>query len=316
MKGWRKYPFLLMIVISGVAYGGKQMISELEQEVSEQKEVVSSPWEDRGTEADSSEGKKVSGSNSSEEKNTVDNGAEEKKESQTVQNQSKENKENQQAQNQPKENKENQPEQNQSKENEEKKFERVEMDYLDDALFIGDSRTSTLYEYAGWTKTDFFVKYGQTVWDVWDSKMEGKTLEQMLTGKKYGKIYIMLGINELGRGTPESFAEQFRSVVERVRQLQPQAVVFVEAIMHVTQGKDEENTYINNQEINARNEKLKGLADNKNIFYIDVNEVMDEPGTGKLKAEYSFDGVHLQVKYIDIWREFLLNHGIKVSADR
>lgn len=193
----------------------------------------------------------------------------------------------------------------------ERQFQRVEMDYLDDALFIGDSRTSTLYEYAGWENTDFFVKYGQTVWDVWDNDMDGVTLEQMLTSKKYGKIYIMLGINELGTGTAESFAEQFGAVVAQVQQLQPDAVIFVESIMHVTQSKDAENTYINNQEINARNELLKTLANNQNIFYIDENEVMDEPGTGKLKEEYSFDGVHLQVKYIDVWREFLLNHGIK-----
>lgn len=41
---------------------------------------------------------------------------------------------------------------------EKREFQRVEMDYLDDALFIGDSRTSTLYEYAGWENTDFFCK--------------------------------------------------------------------------------------------------------------------------------------------------------------
>lgn len=191
-----------------------------------------------------------------------------------------------------------------------REFQRVEMDYLDDALFIGDSRTSTLYEYAGWENTDFFVKYGQSVWEVWDSEIEGRTLEQMLTEKKYGKIYIMLGINELGTGTAQSFREQFKNVVEQIRQLQPDAVIFVEAIIHVTPGKDAENTYINNQEINARNEELKTLADNKTIFYIDVNEVMDGHGTGKLNEDYTFDGVHLKVKYIDVWQEFLLNHGI------
>lgn len=195
-------------------------------------------------------------------------------------------------------------------ETETREFQRVEMDYLDDALFIGDSRTSTLYEYAGWENTDFFVKYGQSVWEVWDNEIEGRTLEQMLTEKKYGKIYIMLGINELGTGTAQSFREQFATVVEQVQQFQPEAVIFVEAIIHVTPGKDAENTYINNQEINARNEELKTLADNKTIFYIDVNEVMDGPGTGKLNEDYTFDGVHLKVKYIDVWQEFLLNHGI------
>ena len=48
----------------------------------------------------------------------------------------------------------------------------------------------------------------------------------------------------------------------------------------------------------------------RRVFYLDVNEVMDEPGTGKLNSEYSNDGVHLKVKHIDVWREFLLDHGV------
>lgn len=295
MKQWKKYPFLIMIVLSSLIYGGSRLFGEEKN----------------------AEQQTVSVSQVSKEKEVT----EKKKEIKTV----------------PKSEKENVPQKSTvpsmqpeaeivpaTEETgvvevateiqavpEKREFQRVEMDYLDDALFIGDSRTSTLYEYAGWENTDFFVKYGQTVWDVWENDMDGVTLEQMLTSKQYGKIYIMLGVNELGSGTAESFAGQFRSIVEQVRQLQPNAVIFVEAIMHVTQSKDAENTYINNQEINARNEKLKELADNQTVFYIDENEAMDEPGTGMLKEEYSFDGVHLQVKYIEVWREFLLDHGIK-----
>lgn len=191
-----------------------------------------------------------------------------------------------------------------------KEFQRVELDYLKDALFIGDSRTSTLYEYADWQGTDFFVKYGLTVWDIWEKDMDGKTLEEMLTAKCYGKIYIMLGINELGRGTPESFREQYGQIVEKIRKLQPEAVVYVEAIMHVTAGKDAEGTYINNKEINARNLEIQKLTDGQAVYWLDVNAVTDEPGTGTLREEYSFDGVHLQVKYIEIWQEYLLDHGI------
>ena len=193
-----------------------------------------------------------------------------------------------------------------------KKFQRVELDYLEDALFIGDSRTSTLYEYADWQGTDFFVKYGLTVWDIWEKDMDGKTLEKTLTAKCYGKIYIMLGINELGRGTPESFREQYGQIVEKIRKLQPEAVVYVEAIMHVTAGKDAEGTYINNEEINARNLEIQKLTDGQAVYWLDVNAVTDEPGTGTLREEYSFDGVHLQVKYIEIWQEYLLDHGIVI----
>lgn len=189
-------------------------------------------------------------------------------------------------------------------------FHRVEMDYLDDALFIGDSRTSTLYEYAGWENTDFFVKYGLTIWDVWEQTMDGRKLEDVLSAKQYGKIYIMLGINELGSGTAVTFREEYERVVAQIRQMQPKAVIFVQAILHVTAEKDAEGTYINNQEVNARNQEICKLADNETVFWLDLNEIMDNPATGKLDSIYSFDGVHLKVKYIDVWREFLLDHGV------
>lgn len=294
MKQWKKYPFFFMILISSLVYGGGQLL-EREQEPETQRISVSQASKENAVTEVKKETKEVK--EVPQEKPEIA----EKPEAAEAETDGKKTEPDMEA---------SEPEMVEP-EPQERQFQRVEMDYLDDALFIGDSRTSTLYEYAGWEKTDFFVKYGQTVWDVWDNDMDGVTLEQMLTSKKYGKIYIMLGINELGRGTAESFAEQFGVVVAQVQQLQPEAVIFVESIMHVTQSKDAENTYINNQEINARNELLKTLANNQNIFYIDENEVMDEPGTGKLKEEYSFDGVHLQVKYIEVWREFLLNHGIK-----
>lgn len=283
MKQWKKYPFFLMILVSSLIYGGGHLLERQKEPeaIGEIKNIAT----ETSAEAELASPKGTGPKTVLIPETTLVMEVASVSEAQLVP----------QVQNVP----------------EEKQFQRVEMDYLDDALFIGDSRTSTLYEYAGWENTDFFVKYGQSVWDVWDNEVEGTTLENMLKSKQYGKIYIMLGINELGTGTPERFAEQFGAIVAKVQQLQPDAVIFVEAIMHVTDSKDAENTYINNQEINARNERLKTLADNKKVFYIDVNEAMDEPGTGKLKEEYSFDGVHLQVKYIEVWREFLLNHGIK-----
>lgn len=200
---------------------------------------------------------------------------------------------------------------------EKQQFVTVGMEYLDGALFIGDSRTSVLYEYAGWEKTHFFVAYGQTIWNVMDEvvnsdKTVGKiSTREALKSQNYDKIYIMLGVNELGRGTADTFYEQYKLVIDEIRMLQPDARIFIQSILHVSEEKDSRGTYINNAEINARNEKIKTLEDGRQIFWLDVNEVFDEAGTGKLKQEYSSDGVHIKAKYISVWRDFLLMHGIE-----
>ena len=50
------------------------------------------------------------------------------------------------------------------------------------------------------------------------------------------------------------------------------------------------------------------MADNKQIFYIDVNEVVcDEEGN--LIKDYTFDQIHLLGAYYDLWKQFLLTHG-------
>lgn len=195
-------------------------------------------------------------------------------------------------------------------------FVQADMSYLDGALFIGDSRTITLSDFAGWDQTHFFVETGLTIWTVLDApvaKVNGvlMTVDAALQTAQYDKIYIQLGINELGRGTPESFREQYEKVVSRIRELQPQAVLFIQSIMHVSQSKDDQGSYINNAEVDARNEKLRTLADGKNIFWLDENEVFDAPGTGKLNPEYTSDGVHLKPKCIPIWQEFLLSHAVR-----
>lgn len=195
-------------------------------------------------------------------------------------------------------------------------FETVEESYFEDALFIGDSRTVGLWEYAGLEdKADFFCKTSLTIWNVMDKPFikteDGRTLtvEEALQEKSYGKIYLMLGINELGRGTTQSFMEEYKRVVEQIRQLQPDAVIFVEGIMRVAGEKSRTDPIFNNRHINEKNQNIAMLADNKTVFYIDVNEaVCDE--NGDLTAEYTNDQIHLKAAYYELWKQFLLEHGI------
>ena len=84
-------------------------------------------------------------------------------------------------------------------------FTDVDQSYLDDAVFIGDSRTDTLKMYAGWENTTYYVKTGTNIWDIMDvvPDDEDRTIDEELQNKQFGKVYIMLGVNELGTGTAD-----------------------------------------------------------------------------------------------------------------
>ncbi len=190
-------------------------------------------------------------------------------------------------------------------------FSRVDESYFDDALFIGDSRTVGLRDYTDLAEhADFLCETSLTVYKVMEESFKGYgTVEQVLAAKDYGKIYLMVGINELGRGTTEDFMAKYTEVVDALHELAPDAVIFIQGIMRVSGTKNDSDAIFNNGNINARNNAIATLADNKQFFYIDVNEaVCDE--AGNLTADYTHDQIHLLGMYNELWKEFLLEHGV------
>ena len=74
---------------------------------------------------------------------------------------------------------------------------------MENTLFIGDSRTVGLAEYAQMDEAHFFATVGMSVYDVDTAKVSvpdvGKvTLSELLKNYQYDKLYVMLGFNELG----------------------------------------------------------------------------------------------------------------------
>lgn len=190
-------------------------------------------------------------------------------------------------------------------------FVNVDESYFDDALFIGDSRTVGLRDYTDLSEhADFLCETSLTVYKVLDESFpQMGTVAEVLAAGDYGKIYIMIGINELGSGTTETFMAKYTEVIDTIHALEPEALIFIQGVMRVTESKDETDAIFNNSNINARNNAVATLADNIQIFYIDVNEVVcDEQGN--LNSDYTFDQIHLLGVYNDLWKQFLLVHGV------
>ncbi|MCM1135392.1 MAG: GDSL-type esterase/lipase family protein [Clostridium sp.] len=191
-------------------------------------------------------------------------------------------------------------------------FTSVDESYFDDALFIGDSRTVGLRDYTSLSEhADFYCETSLTIYKVLGEEFKGLgTVEEALVNNTYGKIYIMVGVNELGRGTTEDFMAEYTRVVDRLHELEPDAKIFIQGIMRVTGKKHNSDAIFNNNNINARNNAIATLADNNQFFYIDVNEaVCDEEGN--LNAEYTYDQIHLLGMYNDLWKEFLMTRGVQ-----
>ena len=197
-------------------------------------------------------------------------------------------------------------------------YHTVDDSYFDDAVFIGDSRTVGMYEYGGLEETStFYASTGLTVYKMFDSaivSVPGQkkkiTVEEALSQKQFSKIYLMIGINEMGTGTVESFMKAYGEAVQHLQELQPDAVIYLQAIMKVTTERSEQGDYITNEGIEARNAEIAELADDQKIFFLDVNPLICDE-TGGMVASYTYDGVHLKAQYIPIWLDFLKGHAVE-----
>lgn len=195
-------------------------------------------------------------------------------------------------------------------------FCEVSDDYFDDAVFIGDSRVVSLYEYSDWKEATYYCSSGMTLGGVfkeptgrWKDGNWKVNIADALKQKQYKKVYIMLGINDMGVGDLDYFMNHYTDMVNQIHEWQPDAIIYIMSIMNVSAERNAQGDYINNEAIRVRNDRLKELDNGRDTFYLDINSVVcDENGC--LNAEYTFDGVHLYAQYVPLWTDYLKTHAI------
>lgn len=185
--------------------------------------------------------------------------------------------------------------------------------YFDDALFIGDSRTVGIAEYGYLDNADYFADVSMTVFKLQTAKLavngnEKVSLETVLTQNTYGKVYIMVGINELGHNREQALAK-YEELINTVEATQPGATIYICANLHVTESRSKTDAIINNDNINSYNKALSGFADGETRFYIDVNPVFDDM-SGSLSEDYASDSAHMEAQHYDLWCDWLMEQAI------
>ena len=183
------------------------------------------------------------------------------------------------------------------------------MEYFDDALFIGDSRTVGIKLYGTLKNADYFCDKGLMVSRIDDSTVDNMTAWDKLRKKQYAKIYVMLGVNEIGNDI-EGTTAKYRRFLDGIKEAQPNAIIYLQANLHVASYK--EDSVINNERINTLNDNLQAMADNSRVYYIDVNPIFDDEN-GALQADITSDGLHVLAMYYSDWCDWLCQNTVAVS---
>ena len=190
----------------------------------------------------------------------------------------------------------------------------VDDDWFDDAVFIGDSRTVGLRDYGGLDNATFYASTGLGIYDMWTEKFcevdgEKTTLEDALSD---GSLAKFISRSASMRWEEEPWTVLWSSTRSRFRNLEnssPMRSSMCRVSCGLQKAKSDSDKIFNNQGINERNMRIAELADNQTIFYIDVNDVVCD-ADGNLRADLTFDNLHLYGSKYGIWVDFLKTKGI------
>ena len=125
---------------------------------------------------------------------------------------------------------------------------------------------------------------------------------------------LHLGKTLSGYDLLEDQAYILNELLDVASKLQPDAIIYIEGIMHVSKNRSSSDAVFNNTSIVERNTAISTLANGHDIFYIDMNpSVCDE--NGDLLSDLTGDGIHLKASAYAKWHEFLLQNAIVRSDE-
>ena len=123
-----------------------------------------------------------------------------------------------------------------------------------------------------------------------------------ITQSKPQKIFIMIGINDLLNNIDSTkILDNYQKIITNIRYNSPTTKIYIESILPMNFELDKAKRQITNKDISNFNNNLKNLADNSNIFYIDLYSKFLN-SSEQLNDQYTFDGIHLNGQGYLIWK--------------
>lgn len=205
----------------------------------------------------------------------------------------------------------------------------VKPEYFDDAVFVGDSVTLSFSMYVesqreqgidclgdayvlsagslSYTNSAFPVGSENCVLPVYQGVQQ--PLEDSIAQLGAKKVYIMLGMNDVGAYDIDSVMTNVTTRIGMIKDKSPDAKIYLQSVTPLVASKQGE--YLNNEVIRSFNERMRSYAEQNNYPYLDIYSVLADEN-GYLREDYCSDpdgmGMHLTMAADAAWEEYLLKH--------
>lgn len=195
--------------------------------------------------------------------------------------------------------------------------ERVRSEYFDDAVFIGDSLTTGITLYDVMSNTTVYASTGINLENVFTKEVikQGErdvTIFEALKQKMPAKIYVMLGANGISQMDDSWILQQYDKLVKELKSQQPQALIYVQSVLPINEEifHQKYNNKLSNKKIDEINAKLLKLAEDNQVYYIDL-ATMFQDESGGMPQEATPDGLHIKSEQYIQWFDYLKTHTVQ-----
>lgn len=135
-----------------------------------------------------------------------------------------------------------------------------------------------------------------------------------ITKGRPSKVFLMIGINDLARNVPDDILLQnISKIVKRIQVESPRTQIFVQSILPTNNAFNKLKNHSSQQQLVLKvNQEIKGICIKEKVTFIDLNPYFSD-NAGKLKKEYTWDGVHLTLAGNQAWIRVLMEQGYLIE---
>lgn len=195
----------------------------------------------------------------------------------------------------------------------------VGTDYFKSCLFIGDSVSLGLSTYQKLESKNVFASIGMNISKINTEKLAkdigiyyvDKTAIEAVNETSPENIYIMLGSNGIAWLSNEYMIGKYSEFIDTLKQAKPSANIYILSIPPVTDKREKfakNDGPILNTDIDEYNSALLKMANDKSVYFVDLNTALKN-NEGKLDIDMAgADGLHFKSSTYDIMLEYIMTH--------
>lgn len=131
-------------------------------------------------------------------------------------------------------------------------------------------------------------------------------LDPIVEGKP-AKIFLLIGINDVSRGTPaDTIVQRIGMIASKIKADSPRTKLYLQSVLPVTDHYGLFKGHTSRwEEVEKINKGILRLATERGLTYIDLYAHFVDPVTGKMNMDDTNDGLHLLGKGYLKWVEIV-----------